>query len=176
MSNQTTKKLSKFISYVLRHHPQILNITMDEQGWVSVVKLLENLNGVSLDRLENIVTENNKKRFAFNDDKTRIRASQGHSIEIDLAYSPVEPPEFLFHGTAVQNIDSIKKSGIVKGERHHVHLSSDKETARSVGKRPGKPIILIIQSKVMHEAGYQIFVSENDVWLTEFVPVAFIEF
>lgn len=176
MNNQTTKKLSKFISYVLRHNPQILNLTMDEQGWVSVAELLENLNDVSMEMLENVVAENNKKRFAFNADKTKIRASQGHSIPIDLAYSPVEPPDFLFHGTAVQNIDSIKKSGIVKGSRHHVHLSLDEETAKSVGKRHGKPVILTVSAKKMYKAGHEFFVSENGVWLTDFVPIAFIAF
>jgi putative RNA 2'-phosphotransferase len=176
MNNQIIKKVSKFLSYVLRHNPQVLNLTMDEQGWVSVTELLENLNDVSMEMLEGVVAENNKNRFAFNDDKTRIRANQGHSIKIDLAYSPIEPPEFLFHGTAIQNIDSIKKSGIVKGNRHHVHLSLDKETATNVGKRHGKPVILIIQSKQMHEAGHQFFVSENNVWLTEFIPAEFIEF
>jgi putative RNA 2'-phosphotransferase len=146
---------------------------MEEQGWVSVTELLENLNDISMEILEEVVAENNKKRFAFNEDKTKIRANQGHSIAIDLAYSPVEPPEFLFHGTAIKNIDAIKKSGILKGNRHHVHLSLDKETATNVGKRHGKPVILVVQSKLMYEAGYQFFVSENGVWLTEFVPVEF---
>jgi putative RNA 2'-phosphotransferase len=173
MNNQIVKKLSKFLSYVLRHDPKKLNLTMDKQGWVSVAQLLENLDDISVEILEEVVAENDKKRFAFNEDKTKIRANQGHSIAIELNYSPVEPPEFLFHGTAIKNMDSIKKSGIIKGNRHQVHLSLDKETATNIGKRHGKPVILVVQSKAMHEAGYQFFVSENGVWLTEFVPVEF---
>jgi putative RNA 2'-phosphotransferase len=173
MNNQIVKKLSKFLSYVLRHDPKKLNLTMDKQGWVSVTQLLENLDDISVEILEEVVAENDKKRFAFNEDKTKIRANQGHSIAIELNYSPVEPPEFLFHGTAIKNMDSIKKSGIIKGNRHQVHLSLDKETATNIGKRHGKPVILVVQSKAMHEAGYQFFVSENGVWLTEFVPVEF---
>jgi putative RNA 2'-phosphotransferase len=134
---------------------------------------LENLDDISVEILEEVVAENDKKRFAFNEDKTKIRANQGHSIAIELNYSPVEPPEFLFHGTAIKNMDSIKKSGIIKGNRHQVHLSLDKETATNIGKRHGKPVILVVQSKAMHEAGYQFFVSENGVWLTEFVPAEF---
>lgn len=173
MNNQIVKKLSKFLSYVLRHDPKKLNLTMDKQGWVSVTQLLENLDDISVEILEEVVAENDKKRFAFNEDKTKIRANQGHSIAIELNYSPVEPPEFLFHGTAIKNMDSIKKSGIIKGNRHQVHLSLDKETATNIGKRHGKPVILVVQSKAMHEAGYQFFVSENGVWLTEFVPAEF---
>jgi putative RNA 2'-phosphotransferase len=173
MNNQIVKKLSKFLSYVLRHDPKKLNLTMDKQGWVSVAQLLENLDDISVEILEEVVAENDKKRFAFNEDKTKIRANQGHSIAIELNYSPVEPPEFLFHGTAIKNMDSIKKSGIIKGNRHQVHLSLDKETATNIGKRHGKPVILVVQSKAMHEAGYQFFVSENGVWLTEFVPAEF---
>lgn len=176
MNDKTTKKLSKFLSYVLRHHPDKLELTLDEQGWTSVNELLSKLNNVSMEQLEYVVANNNKKRFAFNEDKTQIRANQGHSIKIDLAYSPVEPPEFLYHGTATKNINSIQKSGIIKGNRHHVHLSVDIDTATNVGQRHGKPIILIVKSKVMYEQGHEFFLSENNVWLTDFVPVEFIEF
>lgn len=175
MTDKAIKNLSKFLSFLLRHNPQKLDLQMDKQGWVSVAELLEKLNDVSMEMLETVVAENNKKRFAFNEDKTKIRASQGHSVPIDLAYSPVEPPEFLFHGTAVQNIDAIKKSGIVKGSRHHVHLSSERETAINVGQRHGKPVVLTIYAQKMHEAGHEFFVSENGVWLTDIVPVEFIE-
>lgn len=176
MNDKITKKLSKFLSYVLRHNPDKLELTLDNQGWVSVEELLSKLNNVSMETLEYVVANNNKKRFAFNEDKTKIRANQGHSIKIDLAYSPIEPPELLYHGTATKNIESIQKSGIIKGSRHHVHLSVDIETAKDVGKRHGKPVILNIKSKEMYKAGYEFFLSENGVWLTDFVPVEFIEF
>lgn len=175
MTEKNIKKTSKFLSYVLRHHPEKLNLTMDEQGWVTVEELLQNLNNVSMTELETVVAENNKKRFAFNEDKTKIRANQGHSIKIDLAYSPIEPPEFLYHGTATKNITSIQKIGIMKGSRHHVHLSADLGTAKNVGQRHGKPVILIVESKKMHIAGHKFLFSDNGVWLTDFVPTEFIQ-
>ncbi len=175
MTAQAIQKMSKFLSYVLRHHPETLDLAIDAQGWVSVQELLEKLNNVSLEMLELVVANNNKQRFAFNEDKTKIRANQGHSITIDLAYQAVEPPLLLYHGTAIKNIESIQKMGIVKGNRHHVHLSSDVATAENVGKRHGKPIVLEIQAKAMYEAGYQFFVSENAVWLTDVVPVEFLK-
>lgn len=176
MTEKNIRKTSKFLSYVLRHDPKKLNLTMNEQGWVTVAELLKNLKNVSMTDLETVVAENNKKRFAFNDDKTKIRANQGHSITIDLAYSAVEPPEFLYHGTATKNIASIQKSGIIKGNRHHVHLSADLATAKNVGQRHGKPVILVIQSKVMYDAGHEFFFSDNEVWLTDFIPADFIDF
>lgn len=175
MNDKTIKKTSKFLSYILRHNPDKLGLILDEQGWVSVEELLTKLNNVSMEQLEYVVANNNKKRFAFNEDKTKIRANQGHSIKIDLAYSPIEPPEFLYHGTATKNITSIQKGGIIKGSRHHVHLSADIDTATNVGQRHGKPIILMVQSKAMYEAGHEFFLSENGVWLTDFVPTAFID-
>lgn len=176
MTEKATKKLSKFLSYVLRHNPDKLELTLDQQGWIATEELLAKLNDISMQQLEYVVENNNKKRFAFNDDKTKIRANQGHSIKIDLAYSAIEPPEFLYHGTAIKNITSIKSKGILKGNRHHVHLSADIETAKNVGQRHGQPIVLVIQSKEMYEAGYEFFVSENGVWLTDFVAVEFIHF
>lgn len=176
MNEKTVKKTSKFLSYVLRHNPEKLDLTLDAQGWVSVAELLSKLNNVSMEELEYVVANNNKKRFAFNETKTQIRANQGHSIKIDLAYSPIKPPEFLYHGTATKYIYSIKKSGIIKGNRHHVHLSADLDTAKNVGQRHGKPVILIVKSKAMYEAGHEFFLSENGVWLTDFVSNEFIDF
>lgn len=176
MNDKTTQKISKFLSYVLRHNPEKLDLTLDEQGWVSVGELLLKLNNVSMEQLEYVVANNNKKRFAFNDNKTKIRANQGHSIKIDLAYSSIEPPEFLYHGTATKNINSIQKGGIIKGNRHHVHLSADIDTATNVGQRHGKPVILVVRSKAMYNVGHEFFLSENSVWLTDFVPNEFIDF
>ncbi len=174
------KRKSKFLSLVLRHKPEVIGISMDEQGWVDVSELLEKLdaNGrsMSMEELEEVVAKNDKKRFAFNEDHSRIRASQGHSLDLELGYSPSEPPNELYHGTATRFIDSIRKSGLEKRNRHHVHLSANLNTAKDVGGRHGKPVILIVKAKEMQEAGFKFFVSENAVWLTDNVPVDYIVF
>jgi putative RNA 2'-phosphotransferase len=175
MTEQQRTKISKRLSYILRHAPDSVGLTLDENGWASVHDLMSKFGRpLSIEDLKEVVETNEKKRFAFNDDLTKIRASQGHSIEIDLAYQPTTPPEFLFHGTATRFIESIKKDGLLKGSRHHVHLSLDETTARKVGARHGSPVILTLKSKEMYEAGYVFYVSENDVWLTEHVPTRFI--
>lgn len=180
MQNNNVKKISKFLSLVLRHKPEIINLSLDEQGWASVEILLDKLHskgkGISFEELEWVVENNNKKRFAFNDDKSRIRANQGHSIQLDLGYAPVEPPEFLYHGTATRFIESIQKTGLEKRNRHHVHLSQELETASSVGKRHGKLAMLIVRSNEMYAAGHHFYVTDNGVWLTDYVPVEFIDF
>jgi putative RNA 2'-phosphotransferase len=177
MTEQQRAKISKKLSYILRHAPESVGLILDEQGWASVNDLMTKLGDpLSIEDLEEVVETNDKKRFAFNDDFTKIRASQGHSIEIDLAYEPTTPPEFLYHGTATRFIQSIENQGLMKGSRHHVHLSLDELTARKVGARHGSPIILTIKSIEMFEAGYVFYVSENDVWLTDNVPVKFIAF
>lgn len=174
------KNISKFLSYVLRHNPDKLGITLDANGWTSVKTLLEKINvdnySLSMETLEEVVATNNKKRFAFNEDKTMIRANQGHSVNIDLALQSKEPPNYLYHGTVEKFMESIREKGLIKGSRQHVHLSADKETAINVGSRRGKPIILTIRSGEMHAKGYTFYQSENGVWLTEAVPSEFIEF
>jgi putative RNA 2'-phosphotransferase len=122
-----------------------------------------------------IVDTNSKKRFAFNEDETKIRASQGHSLKIDLKYNPIKPPKSLFHGTSERFLESILKSGIEKRNRQHVHLSSDIETALKVGQRHGKPVILEIQTEKMNKNGHKFYLSENKVWLTEYVPIEYIK-
>jgi putative RNA 2'-phosphotransferase len=175
MTEQQRTKISKRLSYILRHAPDSVGLVLDENGWASVHDLMSKFGGpLSIGDLNEVVETNEKKRFAFNDDLTKIRASQGHSIEVDLAYQPTTPPEFLFHGTATRFLDSIKKEGLLKGSRHHVHLSLDAVTARKVGSRHGSPFILTVKSRDMYEAGYAFFVSENDVWLTDHVPTQFI--
>lgn len=183
MNDKQIKGLSKYLSYLLRHHPEKINLQLDDYGWVDVHELIEKVNAnsnsgnaLTISTLEEVVATNNKKRFTLNDDKTKIRASQGHSIKIKLGYEAVEPPEFLYHGTATRFLESIKKDGLKKMNRHHVHLSQEKSTATSVGKRHGKLVLLIVKSRAMHEAGHEFFVSENGVWLTDSVPVEFIEF
>jgi len=174
------KNISKFLSYVLRHNPDKLGITLDANGWTSVKTLLEKINvdnySLSMETLEEVVATNNKKRFAFNEDKTMIRANQGHSVNIDLALQSKEPPNYLYHGTVEKFMESIREKGLIKGSRQHVHLSADKETAINVGSRRGKPIILTIRSGEMHAKGYTFYQSENGVWLTEAVPTKFITF
>jgi putative RNA 2'-phosphotransferase len=173
------KNISKFLSLVLRHKPESIGITLDENGWVSVTELLEKINakGTALDKatLQMVVDTNDKKRFTFNEDGTKIRANQGHSITVDLALQTQEPPTVLYHGTVAKHIDAIKKEGLLKMSRQHVHLSKDVETATIVGNRRGKAIILTIDTKAMIEEGYPFYLSENNVWLTDHVPSRFIE-
>lgn len=179
MTEQHKKKTSKFLSYVLRHHPELIDLNLDENGWANVDELITKLTNDSqkftFEELDEIVQTNDKKRFIFNEDKTRIRANQGHSIDINLALIPQQPPEFLYHGTAQSNIESILENGIEKRNRQHVHLSQDKETATKVGMRHGKPIILVINTKEMSEDGIEFYLSENDVWLTDFVESKYIQ-
>lgn len=173
-------KVSKFLSLVLRHQPEKIGITLDDAGWVEVSNLLRacNENGfaISAQLLEEVVRTNDKKRFAFSEDGLKIRASQGHSIEVELDYTPITPPEILYHGTATRFLDSIKEQGLLKGTRHHVHLSADEETAIKVGARHGKAMVLIIESARMHAAGFFFYKSENGVWLTDHVPTDYIRF
>ncbi len=170
---------SKFLSLVLRHRPDKIGIKLDENGWTSTEILIQKMiqQGFRIDqeKLEAVVKDNDKQRFAFNEDKTMIRANQGHSLKVDLEYQSVTPPEFLYHGTADRFLDSILKTGLEKRNRHHVHLSEDLETAIKVGERHGKVKVLKIASKNMHRLGYKFFKSENGVWLTDSVPVDFLE-
>ena len=178
MNEQHKKKTSKFLSYVLRHHPEIIGLHLDENGWADVDELItkstNDSRGFTFEELDEIVQTNDKKRFIFNEDKTRIRANQGHSIDINLALIPQQPPEFLYHGTAQSNIESILEKGIEKRSRQHVHLSQDKETATKVGMRHGKSIILTINTQKMFEDGLKFYLSENNVWLTDFVDATYI--
>lgn len=174
------KHISKFLSLVLRHKPEEIGINMDSEGWVDVKELLEKCSAkkryINLELLQQIVNTNDKQRFAFNHDHTRIRANQGHTIEIDLKLEPTEPLEYLYHGTVAKFIDGIKTSGLQKMERMHVHLSKDLETAIKVGSRRGKPVILKIRASEMYKDGYAFYISNNGVWLCEAVPAQYIEF
>lgn len=174
------KALSKFLSLVLRHEPERLGLRLDSAGWIGVDELLAACAGDQVPltrvRLEQIVVSSEKQRFAFNETKTRIRANQGHSVKVDLGYVPQPPPELLYHGTVEIFLASIRERGLLKGERHHVHLSGDKATAWQVGSRRGSPIILAVKAGAMHRAGHQFFRSANGVWLVEQVPVSDLEF
>lgn len=178
MSPKELIKRSKFLSLVLRHEPQRIGITLDSAGWVSVDELLAacEAHGMPIPRpaLQEIVSTSDKQRFALSEDGKLIRANQGHSVEVNLQLPPTPPPEILFHGTVEQFLDSIRREGLRKGERHHVHLSADEATASKVGERRGKPIILRVQAGRMHQEGHEFFLSANGVWLTDHVPPQYI--
>lgn len=161
------KRKSRFLSLLLRHKPETLNLTMDKEGWVDVEELLEKMK-ISMEELEEIVETNNKKRFGFDEDKTRIKAYQGHSLtDVEVRMKELPPPIPLYHGTGQKNVDKINKGGILKMNRNHVHLSDQVQTATDVGSRHGKPFVFIIDTKRMYEDGIKFYRSDNGVWLTE---------
>ena len=164
----------------MRHQPSKIGLTLDAQGWADVDEWLlkANQHGVTLTRpvLNEVVQQNDKRRFAFSADGTRIRANQGHSIKIDLGLAPLAPPEYLYHGTATRFLASIRQKGLLRGKRDYVHLSSDEETARKVGARHGEAIVLVVKGGEMHTAGFKFYCSANGVWLIDHVPVAYLQF
>ncbi|MCM8531968.1 MAG: RNA 2'-phosphotransferase [Lentisphaeraceae bacterium] len=180
MSKDLTKKHSKFMSLVLRHKPQEIGLELDEQGWAEVDQLLSKMQerGKKIDRalIEEIVANNDKKRFAFSEDGKKIRASQGHSLKLDLGLEEKEPPAMLYHGTATRNLSIIQSEGLKKMKRHHVHLSSETKTAMNVGSRYGKPVILKVNAGEMYRQGLKFYQSANGVWLTDFISVDYIDF
>ena len=171
--------ISKFLSLVLRHQPQIIGIDLDQNGWTDVNILIKKSNdyGVNFDFevLKQIVATNSKKRFAFTENFDKIRASQGHSIDIELGCSNQEPPEVLYHGTGETSVESILLTGLEKRNRQHVHLSIDKETAIKVGQRHGKPQIFLVLSQQMFKDKFEFFISDNGVWLTDNVPAKYLK-
>lgn len=179
--NNRVVTTSKFLSLVLRHQPQVIGMELDAEGWLPIEELIANANrhGKHLTRqlLDEVVETNDKKRFIISDDGLRIRANQGHSVEaVDLNLQPQTPPELLYHGTVNEFLDSIRKSGLTKQKRHHVHLSADETTATKVGSRRGKPVILIVRAADMHRSGHAFYLSANGVWLADAVPSEFIQF
>lgn len=177
------RKVSKMLCLVLRHKPELLKLNMDSEGWVDVNELIRRFNtyynpDTYLNRnfLDKVVEENNKKRFAYSEDGTKIRASQGHSINIDLNLPECVPEDFLYHGTAKQFLNGIMKEGLKKMGRQHVHLSDNLKTAYSVGSRHGAPIILMVHAVTMHKNGFKFYKSENGVWLTDNVPKQYLDF
>ena len=172
-------KLSRFISFILRHKPESVGITLDEHGWASVSELLLGINAsgneIDMKTLEEIVAEDEKQRYSFNTDKTKIRANQGHSVNVDVELKKAEPPEILFHGTGEKYVPSIKIEGLKPKSRLYVHLSSDRETAVKVGSRHGKPVVFEVNSGEMSRRGYEFFLSENGVWLTKIVPAEYLQ-
>lgn len=175
--SDTLIRTSKFLSLILRHEPGKIGLQLDAQGWADIDELLRRMQPHHrIDRalLQQVVDGNNKQRFAISDDGRRIRANQGHSIEVDLALAPCQPPAQLFHGTATRFLDSIRAQGLLRGARHHVHLSADRDTAAAVGQRHGKVVVLSIDAGRMHAEGHRFHRSDNGVWLTDSVPVRFL--
>ena len=173
-----TTKVSKYLSLILRHKPEEAGISLDAHGWANVKDLIDGVSKkykFNMEMLEEIVLTDDKQRYSFNEDKTKIRANQGHSVNVDVGFEEVEPPEFLYHGTAKKYVDSIKETGIMKKSRLYVYLSGDYNTAVMVGKRHGEPVILCVKSGKMYADGYKFFKSKNGTWLTDFVPVEYLE-
>src|SRR5579875_2672325 len=171
-------RVSKYLAKYLRHSPDELGLTLQPGGWVPVDDLLAAAEDhglpISYDELVECVETNDKKRFSFDETGDLIRANQGHSVEVDLQLEEREPPEVLYHGTVERFLPAILAEGLIKGRRHHVHLSKDVETARKVGARRGKPVILKVGAGVMHRDGHKFFISANGVWLTDAVPPGYL--
>ncbi|WP_432149397.1 RNA 2'-phosphotransferase [Streptomyces sp. bgisy029] len=176
MDERRTVKVSTYLSKHLRHQPERIGITLDDNGWVGVETLLSAaaLHGFAISRaeLDHVVTVNDKRRFAVDGD--RIRANQGHTVTVDLDLPPAEPPAYLYHGTVAQALDAIRAEGLRPMARHHVHLSPDRETATRVGARRGRPLVLTVDAGAMHRAGQVFRVSANGVWLADAVPPQFL--
>ncbi len=178
MTDERLIRVSKFLSKHLRHDPAGLGLTLAPGGWVDVSDLLnacaKNRLPLTRDELNEVVTSNNKQRFSFDEIGTRIRANQGHSVNVDLQLVPATPPAVLYHGTGQQTADAIRRDGLRKMNRHHVHLSADAETARIVGARHGRPVVFLVDAHAMHQAGHTFFRSDNGVWLVDDVPPAYL--
>ncbi|MBS4912988.1 MAG: RNA 2'-phosphotransferase [Veillonella sp.] len=171
-------RISKFISMVLRHKPHVIGLNLDEHGWADVVELLEKMKHkhlITMDILEKIVRTDNKQRYSFNEDHTKIRANQGHSINVDVELIETVPPEILYHGTGEKSVVHIDREGLKPMNRLYVHLSGDLETAERVGKRHGNVVIYKVRTGAMHQDGFVFYKSVNGVWLTKNVPVQYLE-
>ena len=179
MDEKRRTRISKFLSLVLRHKPETINLVLDENGWAAVADLLaksaECGKIFTFEELTEVVATNDKKRFSLDATKTKIRASQGHSIAVEIEFEERIPPLVLYHGTAERNLGSILETGLEKRARHHVHLSRDEETARTVGRRHGKPTILRVDAARMAAQGHKFYISANEVWLVERVAPEFLE-
>lgn len=178
MERKRLVKTSKYLSKHLRHQPERLGLTLEPGGWVGVEELLAALEQRSFRltpaELEEVVERNDKRRFSFDPTGTRIRANQGHSVEVDLELAPTAPPRRLYHGTADRNLEAIRRSGLHRHRRHHVHLSPDQPAARRVGARHGRPVVLEVAAGRMAERGHSFYLTDNGVWLVEAVPPEFL--
>jgi putative RNA 2'-phosphotransferase len=179
MDEKRLVKISKYLSRHLRHRPEDLGLTLEQGGWVAVDTLLAALKQrnmpITCAELEEVVAENSKQRFSFDDAGARIRANQGHSVEVDLELEPQAPPPQLYHGTGSGSVELIERDGLLKMGRHHVHLSLDTATARAVGARHGKPVLFLVDAAQMHADGFLFFCSANGVWLVDHVPPRYVQ-
>ena len=172
------KETSKFISLILRHKPEVIGISLDEHGWAKVDELIDGISKTyvfNMEMLEEIVKTDKKGRYSFSEDKTLIRANQGHSINVDVELEEKEPPEFLWHGPGEKFVSGIDTEGLIPKSRLYVHLSKDEDTALQVGARHGKPVLYRVLSGKMYKDGYVFYLSQNGVWLTKKVPLEYLE-
>ena len=180
IDEKSVRRISTFLSLVLRHKPDKIGIQLDEAGWVEIEVLLEALRKsgqkISRDLLEHVVRTNDKQRFTIDESGQRIRATQGHSVEVELGYAPADPPAILIHGTPETAVTAIRESGLQNIKRHHVHLHCDSSIASAVGARRGTPVLLKVKAQEMAKEGFVFYVTANQVWLTDHVPPRFIEF
>ena len=178
MSEKENTRISKFLSLVLRHKPDTIGIALDAHGWTDVEQLIKKMNeanmSIDMDMLRHVVVTNPKKRFAFNETSDRIRANQGHSVDVELEYKAQRPPAILYHGTGERSVGQIQKTGLLRLSRHHVHLSADIETARNVGQRHGTPVVFEVLAEQMFLDKFEFYLSDNGVWLTDHVPLNFL--
>ena len=176
--DKTVVRFSKFLSLVLRHDPGQIGLTLDSGGWVDVTTLLAAANQAGFKitpaQLAEVVAQNDKQRFRFSEDGTRIRANQGHSVTVELGLTPQAPPDVLYHGTATRFLTAIQQEGLKPGSRQQVHLAADEATASKVGARHGKPVVLIVNSAQMAADGYAFYRADNGVWLTDKVPPVYL--
>jgi len=179
MEKDKQVKLSKALSYWLRHKPEKIGIILDKNGWTDISVLIEKAKTeieFTIDDLKQVVVDSDKQRFAISEDGSQIRANQGHTTEVELTFKEIAAPPVLYHGTVKEAIEGIKKVGLKPMKRHHVHLSKDIETATIVGARRGKPILLKIDAMKMQDEGFKFYISENGVYLTDIVPKKYITF
>ncbi len=178
-NDMDTKETGRFIALVLRHKPEAAGISLDKHGWANVNELLDGINkngrSMTFDDLKAIVKNDNKQRFSLNGDYSLIRANQGHSVAVDVELRKAAPPDMLWHGTGEKYVASIDESGLIPKSRLYVHLSCDIDTAEKVGARHGKPVVYKVHSGRMYDDGYKFYLSVNNVWLTEKVPVEYLE-
>ena len=173
----TLTDTSKYISLILRHKPEVIGISLDEHGWANVSELVAGINktqSFSMEQLEEIVRTDSKKRYSFNEDKTLIRANQGHSIPVDVELPEKQPPDILYHGTGEKYVSSIDRQGLIPKSRLYVHLSKDSDTAVKVGTRHGNPVVYRVDAHKMAEDGYKFYLPVNGVWLTKEVPMKYL--
>lgn len=173
-ADKDLRRLSVFLSLLLRHKPEEVGLELDPGGWAVVDDLVKKVSGLNRSKLQQIVAEDTKQRYSFSPDGKRVRAVQGHSIPVDLGLSPVAPPEILYHGTARRFLITIWLQGLLKQTRQFVHLSADSDTAQVVGARHGDSVVIEVAARAMHNFGYCFYLAENGVWLTDGVPMQFL--